>query len=246
MSYDRFAPMRDLFIPVIKRLCFLGWSACWCIMVTGTAWSGTINGTIKYAGQAIQKKKLKVTIDKYICGDYKDDESFMLSPDKGIGNAVVSLLLGPGGNGAATPQPVEVKMNQKNCVFLPHVLVVPVGGTVNFLTSDRLLHNTHSRSKINPPFNRAQPKGRTIRVKFKKPEIIRVDCDLHSWMHAWVIVANHQFYAVTDAQGEFVLRDVPPGNYTLQVWHESLGTTKKKVSVTNEGMTPVMLEMAAQ
>ncbi len=215
-------------------------------MVTGTAWSGTINGTIKYAGQEIQKKKLKVTIDKYICGDYKDDESFILSPDKGIGNAVVSLVRGPGGNGAVAPLPVEVEMNQKNCVFLPHVLVVPVGGTVKFLTSDRLLHNTHSRSKSNPPFNRAQPKGRTIRVKFKKPEIIRIDCDLHSWMHAWVIVAHHQFYAVTDARGGFVLRGVPPGNYTLQVWHENLGTTKKEVSVTDKGMTPVLLKMDTQ
>lgn len=246
MSYDTFAPMRDLLIVVIKRPSILGWLACWCIMVTGTAWSGTITGTIKYAGQEIQKKKLKVTIDKYICGDYKEDESFILSTDKGIRNAVVSLLLGPGGNGVASSQPVEVEMNQKNCVLVPHLLVVPVGGTVKFLTSDRLLHNIHSKSKNNPPFNRAQPKGRTIRVKFEKPEIIRVDCDLHSWMHAWIIVADHQFYAVTDNQGSFVLKNVPLGSYTLQVWHESLGTITKKVSITDEGMTPVMLEMDAQ
>ena len=95
---------------------------------------------------------------------------------------------------------------------------------MEFLNNDRLLHNLHSASTSNAVFNRTQPKGRTIPIEFRKPEIIRIDCDLHPWMRAWVVVAEHPFYAVTDERGEFVLANVPPGQYTLHVWQESLGT----------------------
>jgi plastocyanin len=83
-------------------------------------------------------------------------------------------------------------------VFVPRVVVVPVGGTVEFLNSDRLLHNLHSAGTKNLTFNRTQPRGRTIPIVFKKPEIIQVGCDLHPWMRAWVVVAEHPFYAVTN------------------------------------------------
>ncbi len=128
-------------------------------------------------------------------------------------------------------------------MFVPRVIVVPAEGTVEFLNSDRLLHNLHSASRDNPAFNRTQPKGRTIPIAFRKPEIIRIDCDLHPWMRAWVVVAEHPFYAVTNDRGEFVLENLPRGNYTLQVWHESLGVVKKDVAVS-DGVTAVTVEMA--
>jgi plastocyanin len=217
--------------------------AAWFVMVSGTAWGGTIGGMVRYTGPKVEKKKLKVTIDNYICGKRKEDESLVLSPAKGIRNAVVSLLLPPGAREKATPSPMEVKMDQKQCVFVPHVLIVPVGGTVRFMSSDRLLHNILSTSKLNSRINRAQPKGRTIPVKFNKPEIIRIDCNLHSWMHAWVVVADHPFYAVTDDQGKFTLNNVPPGKYTIQVWQESLGVVTEEVTVTDKGIKSVTLEM---
>jgi polysaccharide lyase family 4-like protein len=127
-------------------------------------------------------------------------------------------------------------------VFAPRVIVVPVGGTVEFLNSDRLLHNLHSASADNPVFNRTQPKGRTIPIAFRKPEIIRIDCDLHPWMRAWVVVAEHPFYTVTNDRGEFALENVPPGTYALQLWHESLGVMKKDVTVS-EGVTALTVEM---
>ncbi len=134
-------------------------------------------------------------------------------------------------------------MDQKKCTFVPHVLVTPVGGTLKFLSSDRLLHNIHSESKVNPRFNRAQPKGRTISIKIEKPEIIPINCDLHSWMRAWVVVAEHPFYSITNDQGKFVLDNVPPGKYTLQVWQESLGIMTKEVTITAKGINSVTLEM---
>jgi hypothetical protein len=116
---------------------------------------------------------------------------------------------------------------------------------VEFLNSDRLLHNIHSVSKENPPLNRTQPKGRTIPVAFAKPEIIRIKCDLHSWMSAWVVVADHPFYAVTNPQGEFVLDNLLAGQYTLRAWHESLGMLRKDVTV-GDGVVAVTVEMGGK
>jgi plastocyanin len=100
-------------------------------------------------------------------------------------------------------------------VFVPRVVVVPVGGTVDFLNSDRLLHNIHATPKLNVSFNRTQPKSRTIPVTFAKPEIVRINCDLHSWMVAWVVVAAHPYYAITGADGQFSFDNLPPGKYKL-------------------------------
>jgi hypothetical protein len=134
-------------------------------------------------------------------------------------------------------------MDQKQCSFIPRVVIVPVGGTVEFLNSDRLLHNVRSAGKENPPFNRAQPHARSISFAFKQPELLRVDCDLHSWMRGWVVVAEHPFYALTNEQGEFTLENVPRGKYTLQVWQESLGNVTQEVVVGDKGATTVSVAM---
>jgi plastocyanin len=219
---------------------FLGLGVTWC--VAGPAAAGTIKGTIRLAGGAVEVKKLKVTVDQGVCGTIKDAEDLVVSADMGIRNVVVSLLTPPPKAQWSAAPPVQT--DQKQCVFVPRVIVVPAGGTVEFLNSDRLLHNLHSASTDNPTFNRTQPKGRTIPIAFRKPETIRIDCDLHPWMRAWVVVAEHPFYAVTNDRGEFALENVPPGTYTLQVWHESLGVVKKDVAMSDgDGVTTVTVEM---
>ena len=201
---------------------------------------GTIKGTIRLLGSAGEIKKLKVTVDQGVCGTVKDSEELVVSPDMGIRNAVVSLVTPPPNARWTSAPPVQT--DQKQCVFVPRVVVVPAGGAVEFLNSDRLLHNLHSASVENPVFNRTQPKGRTIPIAFRKPEIVRIDCDLHPWMRGWVVVAEHPFYAVTNDRGEFSLENVPPGPHTLQVWHESLGSVKKDVAVS-DGVSAVTVEM---
>lgn len=219
-------------------------AAAWCILAAFPAWAGTIKGQVRFTGAATDQKKLPVTTDQYVCGKEKDAEDLVLSPEKGIRNAVVSLKTPPPGAGWKT-LPAPAQMDQKQCVFVPRVVVVPVGGTVEFLNNDRLLHNLHSNiaGTANPSFNRTQPKGRTIPITFKKPEVIRVDCDLHPWMRAWVVVVEHPFYAISNDQGEFVLDSVPPGQYTLQVWHESLGTVTRDVTLRDGAITTVTVEM---
>jgi len=210
--------------------------------IAGLARAETIKGNIRYVGAPIEKKKTPVTIDQYICGKEKEPEDLLLSSNNGIRNAVVSLQNIPPGAKRNWNFPAA-KMDQKQCAFIPRVVIVPVGGTVEFLNSDRLLHNVRSAGKENPPFNRAQPHARSISFAFKQPELLRVDCDLHSWMRGWVVVADHPFYAVTNEQGEFILDNVPRGKYTLQVWQESLGNVTQEVVVGDKGTTTVSVAM---
>ena len=199
------------------------------LAVTDPAAAASIRGIVTMTGTVVPKK-LPVTIDHYVCGKEKPSEDLVVNPQGGVKNAVVWLQTPP--PGATWPNtPVKVEMDQKACVFVPRVVIVPTGGTVEFLNSDRLLHNLHSASKDNPTFNRTQPRGRVVPVSFSKPEFVQVNCDLHSWMRSWVVVADHPFYALSNDAGEFVLPNVPPGKYVLQIWQESVGVTSRDVSV---------------
>ncbi|MFN2645288.1 MAG: hypothetical protein ABR570_09875 [Burkholderiales bacterium] len=204
-------------------------------LAIGTAANaGDITGSVSFKGAAPQRAKTPVTIDQYICGKEKDAEELVLGPKGGVQHAVVWIENPP----AAEKWPADVpkmEMDQKGCVFVPRVVVVPVGGSVEFLNSDRLLHNLHSLSKDNAQFNRTQPRGRTIPITFTKPEFVPIVCDLHSWMKSWVVVAEHRYYAVTDASGAFRIAAVPPGKYRLRMWQEVLGERTQQVAVSPQG-----------
>jgi len=226
----------------LAALRVLSLAALLCLAAAGPASAGSIKGAVLYNGPPVAPKTVPVTIDQYVCGNQKPGEELVVSPKRGIRNAVVSLQSPPpGAKWEGTQKPAQV--DQVGCVYAPRVVVVPVGGTVDFLNSDRLLHNLHSASKDNAPFNRTQPRGRAVSMTFTKPEIIRIDCDLHSWMRACVVVAEHRFNAVTGADGEFALDGLPPGRYTLQIWQETLGTTTREVVVPESGAATVTIEI---
>ena len=211
-------------------------------LITSSSSGETIKGNVRYTGAPVERRKASVTIDQYICGKEKEPEDLVLSSTNGIRNAVVSLRNVSPGAKREWNFPAA-KMDQKQCSFIPRVVIVPVGGTVEFLNSDRLLHNVRSTGKENPPFNRAQPHARSISFTFKQPELLRVDCDLHSWMRGWVVVAEHPFFTKTNEQGAFVLENVPPGKYTLQAWQKSLGNVTQELVVGDKGTTSVSVSM---
>jgi plastocyanin len=189
---------------------------------------GTISGTVKYGGTPPTPKKVEITKDKDVCGlkpHYVED--LEVDPSGGIANAVVVLKGAKG-----TLKPGEVTFDQKGCDYIPHVLAFPAGSTVDIVNSDGILHNIHTYSTKNPSFNMAQPKfKKVIKQKVEQPEVIRVTCDAHGWMHGWWYVTDTPYYAVTDDKGDFTIKDVPPGNYTIEVWQEKLGTDDQKVDV---------------
>jgi plastocyanin len=225
-----------------KQIFFIVGIAALCAAAATSVSAATLKGNVRYAGARVEKKTVPVTIDQYLCGKEKEAGDLVLSSSSGIRNVVVSLHGVPAGS-KAPANGAPAKMDQKQCVFVPRVVVVPVGGTVEFLNSDRLLHNVRGSGKENPPFNRAQPHARTISIVFKSPEILRVDCDLHSWMRGWIVVAEHPFYAVTNEEGEFVFENVPPGKYKLQAWQETLGRANQEVTVAGEGTQTITVRM---
>jgi len=215
------------------------------ICVSCVSAGASLTGAVVVSGRVPNQGKVPVTIDQYVCGTEKDAGDLLLSPRKGLRNAVVWIENPP--DGAAVPaQDAKVEMDQNGCVFIPRVVIVPAGGTVDFLNSDRLLHNLHATPKLNVSFNRTQPKNRTIPVTFAKPEIVRINCDLHSWMVGWVVVAAHRYYAITGADGQFTFDGLPPGQYKLSVWHERLGTVEASAAVDGGQPRPLTIEMKAR
>ncbi len=203
---------------------------------------GTISGVVKFKGTAPTPKKLEVTKDKEVCAKTpKTDQSLVVSGGNLV-NAVVYITDIQKGKKL---EPQKVTLDQKGCEYHPHVLAFPAGATVEILNPDGILHNIHSYSKANPTFNLAQPKfKKALTVKIEKPEAINVKCDVHGWMNAWLFAAPNPYVSLTDKTGTFKLTDVPPGTYTVEVWHETLGKTSQKVTVKAKEEAKVSFEMA--
>lgn len=204
---------------------------------------GTITGTIKFTGTAPARKELQVTKDKEVCGKKQHlSYDLIVGPNKGIENAVVSLLdMKTGKKWTIT----KATLDQNGCVYEPHVVVMPAGGELEILNNDGILHNIHTYSKANSSINKAQPKFKKVLTeKFAKPETVKVTCDAHSWMLGWLVVSDHPYVAVTNDKGEFTLSDVPPGNYKLEVWQETLGKKVQDVVVKAKQETKLNIELA--
>ncbi len=206
---------------------------------------GAIVGRVVFDGDRPQPQALTVSKDVEVCGKtQKFPEALLVGPDRGIKNAVVFLRAFAGGTPLSRPAS-NPTVDQRDCVYTPHVLLVPAGATLDIKNSDGILHNIHTYSEKNPAFNTAQPKFKKIISKtFAQPEIIRVTCDVHDWMTAWVVVQDHPYYALTDATGAFQLGDIPPGEYELRVWHEALGEHSRSVSVSADQSAAVEVRLA--
>ena len=191
---------------------------------------GTVRGTVRYQGVVLQGRTVTVTEDTATCGATRLVQPVLVGPQGGLADAVVSLV--DISQGAAPVPASPPTLDQRGCGFTPHVLMTPIGGTVRVLNSDPLTHNVHTAAFDNRSVNRTQPTGMAvIELSFDAPEIVKVKCDLHPWMSAWIVVTAHPYHAVTDRAGAFVLSDVPPGSYTMEVWHETLGTRSQTVTV---------------
>jgi len=174
-----------------------------------SAAGGTISGTVKYDGTAPAPRKVEVTKDKDVCALHPHfEEELVVGSGGGIANAVV-IVKGAKGD----VKPGEVKFDQKGCDYTPHVLAFPAGSTVDIINSDGILHNIHTYSTKNPAFNMAQPKfKKVIQRKIDQPEVFKVSCDAHGWMHAWWFATDTPYFAVTDDNGNYSIAGVPPGN----------------------------------
>lgn len=205
---------------------------------------GSISGTVKFKGTAPAPKKLDVGKDKEVCDKSPKMDQSLVVKDGNLANAVVTITDIKSGKKAELK---KVVLDQNGCEYKPHVLAFQAGSAVEILNPDGILHNVHSYSKANSPFNMAQPKfKKSLEVKIEKPEAVEVKCDVHGWMHGWLVATATPYFAVTDGSGGFKLENVPAGSYTVEVWHEKLGKSTQKVTVKAKEDAKASFELAAK
>ena len=188
---------------------------------------GTIEGSVRFSGSPPPPKIIEVGQDQEVCGKVQNIYEVEVK-NGGVKNVLVKIVEISKGKDFDFQEAV---LGQKGCEFKPH-MVLASPGKLTLLTSDPMPHNIHTKSILNPPINITLNRlKRKSSLSVSLPETIDVKCDLHGWMKAFVVVAEHPYYAVTADTGSFQLRDVPPGTYELEVWHEKLGSQRKEVTV---------------
>jgi len=173
-------------------------------------------------------------------------EDVIVNPDGSLRNVVVHVVSGLGDRVFAPPAE-PAGMDQQGCLFIPHVMPAQVNQFVEFKNSDPAAHNVRSVSTRNRPFNVSMStKGRSVQRFFAEPEFVKIRCDIHAWMSAWIPVVAHPFFALTSNDGVFRIQGLPAGEYTIEAWHETLGTRSQNVTVTDGGMHEIGFTFAAR
>ena len=196
---------------------------------------GNITCQVVYDGTAPKPTRIKMSADPKCASIHKDgvySQSFLANDNRGLENVFVYVRDGLGTR--KFPTPIEpVVIDQKGCLYEPHVFGMQVNQPILIKNSDPTLHNIHALPKVNEAFNIAQPiRGMQSEKTFTEPEVmVRIKCDVHSWMGCYVGVLNHPYYAVTGANGTCDLTNLPPGDYVISAWHEQLGTLEQNVSL---------------
>jgi len=194
---------------------------------------GTINGRVVLGANSFKPAMMEVLQDNKSCGKGKQSPRLIVGKDQGVSGALVYLEGISSGKRFAETK--DYLLEQKNCEYSPHVMVVPVGTKLNIVNNDAVLHNVHCydcTKDLRTIFNIAQPvKGlKSCTKSLDTPGLLTLSCDAgHPWMSAYVMVAKHPYYAVTDKNGNFSLDNIPPGNYTLHMWHEGISISKKEL-----------------
>ena len=222
-------------------------------MLASVAFAGNITGTVMYDGDAPARPALTATKDQHCVDAVKGtkSEALVVSKGKGIKNVVIYARVRGGKVTLPENNPV---MDQKDCAYYPHVLVVPVGATVDLTSRDPVAHNVHSHAQKNKTVNTLIPKpGKVVPHKIEKAEEIKFTCDIHAWMTGYIVAVPSNFYTVTGGKddkgewlsadayensadtGKYTLENVPAGRARVVAWHEELGTANKTVEVPESG-----------
>lgn len=198
---------------------------------------GSIHGRVTFDG-APPSLQLMVTSDQSVCRHHDGrvaSPRLQVSPEGGVANTVVYLKRVDRGKPLSALQ-APMLLDQVGCLYEPFVQVMPHKGELTLVNSDPLNHNVHARQDGHrDPFNYAMPNSawpekQTIRKRMIRPGLVSISCDVHLWMNAYLWVVEHPYYAVTDAEGRFELKDVPAGEYELALWHAGWEATLERDS----------------
>ena len=194
---------------------------------------GTITGKVNLDGAAPKMNPLPRQSDPYCAKEAMNANYVVAAADGGLGDVLVRLP-----NGAIKDQkpPADpVMIDQKSCMYTPHVSGAMAGQTIAVKNSDTIMHNIHTYAGEENWFNEAQPPGAPElkkEIEADAGQVLKIACDVHKWMEAHVVLSDHPFYAVTGADGSFKIENVPAGTYELEAWHPHInGVVKAKVTV---------------
>ncbi len=202
------------------------------------AQGGTVSGKVKFTGVKPVMPKIDMS-DEAVCAKKytapPTEQTVLVGPAGGLQNVFVYVKAGLPATAKYPTPATPVTLDQDGCRYHPHVFGMMAGQALAIKNSDGILHNIKAKGLKNRPFNVSEPNTMTMTRPnaFPAPEVmVSLECNVHGWMHAWVGVLPHPFFAVSGADGSFTLKGLPPGTYTIEAWHEKYGTQTATVTVT--------------
>ena len=220
-----------IFLPVF---CAIALSGVGRAGAAPAASGASVTGVVKFKGTAEKPTRIDMSADPYCAKAHASaatTEDLVTDGSGGLENVVVYVSDGLGTRTFPIPDQPAV-MEQKGCQYKPHVLAMRAGQKLNVVNSDVTTHNIHPTPNNNREWNVSQPQGTPLEQVFAREEVaISVKCNIHPWMKSYIAVVKNPYFAVTSKGGTFELKDLPPGNYTIQAWHEKLGTQEAEVEV---------------
>ena len=205
------------------------------VAAPGSLMAAAVTGQVNFTGTAPEPEEINMNADPS-CAMLHEDEVYtqdvMVNENGTLQNVFVYVKEGLEGQTFETPEEAVV-FDQQGCQYHPHVFGVQVNQPIEIKNSDATLHNVHAMPEEQKEFNLGMPiQGMKLKKKFSEPEVmVKFKCDVHPWMNAYAGVLPHPFYSVTGEEGSFELKDLPPGTYTVEAWHEKYGTQTQEVTV---------------
>ena len=209
------------------------------------ATAGVVKGSVKFTGRRPASTKIDMDSDPECSKMHgsKPVAEYSVAADKQgrLANTFIYLKTGMEGRVFEAPK-TDVVIDQHGCWFEPRVLGAQTGQTLKVTNSDPVTHNIHPMAHTNREWNHSQGPGEgPLTRRFTKPEVmIPVKCNIHGWMHAFIGVLDHPYFAVSGTDGTFDFKNVPPGHYTIAAWQEKLGTQEQVIDLPPSGTANVV------